>query len=156
MWHDIAIAGGSALLLGAAGGLSTPLGPWYYQLRKPSWQPPNWLFGPAWTVILSLAATSAVIAWRAAPDAAARTDILIMFGVNAVFFLAWSPLFFVARRPDRSLIEVAFLWGSVLALVIGLWPISHLASLLILPYLSWVSFASFLNRAIVRLNAPFG
>ena len=156
MWHDIAVAGGGALLMGVAGGLSTPLGPWYYQLRKPSWQPPNWLFGPAWSIILGFAAWGAVMAWRAAPDAAARADVLILFGVNAVFFLAWSPLFFVARRPDWSLIEVVFLWGSLVALAVGLWPIAPMASLLVLPYLLWVSFASFLNRAIVRLNAPFG
>ena len=156
MWHDIAVAGGGALLLGAAGGLATPLGPWYANLRKPPWQPPNWLFGPAWTLLLTAAAASAVVAWRAAPDAAARADILVLFGVNAAFFIAWSPLFFVAKRPDWSLIEVVFLWASLVALAVGLWPISHLAGLLIAPYLLWVSFAAMLNRAIVRLNAPFG
>lgn len=156
MWQDIAVAGGAALFLGVAGGLSTPLGPWYAHLRKPRWQPPNWLFGPAWTVILALAAWSAVTAWRAAPDATARADVLILFGVNAVFFLAWSPLFFVAKRPDWALVEVVFLWASLVALVVGLWPISLFASLLVLPYLLWVSFAAFLNRTIVRQNAPFG
>lgn len=155
MWQDIAVAAGAALGLGVAGGLSTPLGPWYANLRKPPWQPPNWLFGPAWTIILGLAAWSAVLAWRAAPDAAARADVLILFGVNAVFFLAWSPLFFVMKRPDRALVEVVFLWASLVALVIGLWPISQTASLLILPYLAWVSFAAVLNRTIVRLNGPF-
>lgn len=155
MWHDIAVAGGAALLMGIAGGVSTRLGPWYTNLRKPSWQPPDWLFGPAWTTILGFAAWSAVVAWRAAPDAAARSDIIILFAVNAAFFLVWSPLFFMARRPDWSLVEVVFLWASLVALVVGLWPISHLASLLILPYLLWVSFASVLNGAIVRLNRPF-
>lgn len=155
MWQQIAVAGGAALALGVAGGLSTPLGPWYRDLRKPPWQPPDWLFGPAWTTILALAATAAVVAWRAAEDAGERADILVLFGVNAVFFLAWSPLFFVAKRPDWSLVEVVFLWASLVALVVGLWPIAPLASLLILPYLLWVTFAAWLNRAIVRLNAPF-
>ncbi len=153
---DIWVAAGVALLLGVGGGLMTPIGPWYRNLRKPSFQPPDWLFGPAWTIILGLAAWSAVLAWRAAPDAATRTDVLILFGVNAICHFLWSPLFFRLRRPDWALVEVMFLWASLVALVVGLWPISRTAALLILPYLAWVSFAAVLNRAIVRLNAPFG
>lgn len=143
------------MFLGVFGGLMTPIGPWYRNLRKPSLQPPDWLFGPAWTIILGLAAWSAVIAWRAAPDDAARIKVIILFGTNALFHALWSPLFFRARRPDWALVEVVFLWASLVALVVGLWPISQPASLLIVPYLLWVSFASWLNRAIVRLNQPF-
>lgn len=156
MWTPIIVAGSGALFLGVLGGLMTPIGTWYRDLSKPTLQPPDWLFGPAWTVILGLAAWSAVTAWNAAPDAAARTDVIILFATNAVFHALWSPLFFRARRPDWALVEVIFLWSSLVALVIGLWPISHFASLLILPYLLWVSFAAWLNYAIVRLNGPFG
>ena len=133
----------------------TPIDAWYRDLRKPSWQPPNWVFGPAWTVILGLAAWSAVVAWSAAPDDLTRRTVIILFAVNAVFHLLWSPLFFRLRRPDWALGEVVFLWASLIALVGGLWPISHLASLLIVPYLLWVSFAAYLNLTIVRLNGPF-
>jgi tryptophan-rich sensory protein len=118
-------------------------------------QPPNWLFGPAWTIILSLAAWSAVTAWNAAPDPATRIKVIILFATNAVFHALWSPLFFRARRPDWALVEVVFLWASLVALVGGLWPISHHASMLVWPYLLWVSFAAWLNWAIVRLNRPF-
>ena len=156
MWIPIIIAAGGAILLGAVGGLMTPIGPWYRNLRKPGLQPPDWLFGPAWTIILGLAAWSAVIAWNAAADGAARRSVVILFVTNAVCHLLWSPLFFKLRRPDWALVEVVFLWGSLVALVVGLWPISHQASLLITPYLLWVSFASWLNSAIVRLNRPFG
>lgn len=151
----VIVAAGGAILLGAVGGLMTPIGTWYRDLRKPSLQPPDWLFGPAWTIILGLAAWSAVIAWNAAPDAAARAHVVILFGVNALCHLAWSPLFFRLRRPDWALIEVVFLWASLVALVVGLWGIAQLASLLIVPYLIWVSFAAWLNWAIVRLNRPF-
>lgn len=150
------IAAAVAISLGGAGGLMTPIGPWYKNLRKPALQPPNWLFGPAWTIILGIAAWSAVIAWNAAADPAARTRVVILFAVNAVCHLLWSPLFFRLRRPDWALIEVVFLWTSLVALVVGLWPISHTASLMIVPYLAWVSFASWLNWTIVRLNGPFG
>lgn len=149
------VAGGAAVVLGIGGGIATTIGPWYKNLRKPPWQPPDWLFGPAWTLILGLAAVSAGMAWNAAPDAGARTRVLILFGCNAFFHALWSPLFFNLRRPDWALIEVIFLWASLAALTVGLWPISAGASLLILPYLLWVSFATLLNRAIVRLNAPF-
>lgn len=135
----------------AIGGLMTPLADWYARLNKPTWQPPGWAFGPAWTVILGLAALSAVRAWDAG-DAGQRTDVLILFGVNGLFHLLWSPLFFKLQRPDLALIEVPFLWASLVALVVGLWPIDQTAALLILPYLAWVSFAAFLNLTIVRLN----
>ena len=63
LW-GVAVAGIGAML--------TEIGDWYHRLRKPSWQPPDWLFGPAWTLILTLASASAFLAWRSAPDAAAR------------------------------------------------------------------------------------
>ncbi len=140
------------------GGLMTPRGDWYALLKKPRWQPPAWAFGPGWTIILGLAAWAAVRAWDAGTPAQ-QTQVLILFGVNGLFHLLWSPLFFRAQRPDWALGEVPFLWASVLALVIGLWPIDTMAALLILPYLAWVSFAAALNWAVVRLNplaAPAG
>lgn len=145
-----------AVILGGAGGLLTSIGPWYRELKKPSWQPPDWLFGPAWTVILGLAAWAAVLAWDGAVDDSGRRVIVILYAVNFVFHLLWSPLFFTARRPDWALIEVPFLWASVLALCVGLRDHSVLASWLIVPYLAWVSFAAVLNWQIVRLNRPFG
>jgi benzodiazapine receptor len=154
--NPLYVSGACAIGLLVAGGLATPIGSWYRDLRKPSWQPPNWLFGPAWTILLGLAAWSAAIAWTAAPDAAGRRAVVILFAVNALFHFLWSPLFFALRRPDWALIEVVFLWASLVALIVGLAPISGFAALLIVPYFLWVSFAAALNHAIVRLNAPFG
>ena len=144
-----------AVILGGAGGLLTTIGPWYRALKKPPWQPPDWLFGPAWTLILGLAAWAAVLAWHGAGDDAGRTAVIILYGVNFVGHFLWSPLFFNWRRPDWALIEVVFLWASVLALCIGLRQYSVLASWLIVPYFIWVSFAAMLNLYIVRLNGPF-
>jgi tryptophan-rich sensory protein len=138
------------------GGAATNIGPWYRDLKKPSWNPPNWAFGPAWTVILGLAGWAGVLGWIHAGDSAQRVLVLALFGVNIVLHMLWSPLFFNLKRPDWALIEVPFLWASILALIIGLWPLSHLASFLLTPYLAWVAFAAFLNLVIVRLNAPFG
>ncbi len=138
------------------GGAMTSIGPWYRDLRKPAWNPPNWAFGPAWTLILGLAAWSGVLAWTRAVGDQAHLRIALLFGVNIILHLAWSPLFFNRRRPDWALIEVPFLWLSIVALMVGLAPYASLASWLLLPYLLWVSFATVLNAAIVRLNAPFG
>lgn len=151
----IAVAAILTLVLAAAGGLLTDVGPWYRNLRKPRLQPPDWLFGPAWTLILGAAAVAGVLAWRGAPDAAGRTQVALLLAANWVLHLLWSPLFFKAKRPDWALAENALLWLSVLAVVIGFRPFSIVASWLFVPYLVWVSFAFWLNWAIVRLNAPF-
>lgn len=145
-----------AVILGGAGGLLTEIGGWYRGLKKPSWQPPDWLFGPAWTLILGLAAWAAVLAWDGARDADGRWTIIILYAANFLFHFAWSPLFFKLKRPDWALIEVPLLWASVLALCVALRDYSVLASWLIVPYLAWVSFAAVLNWQIVRLNRPFG
>lgn len=153
-WTPVLIAALAATLTATAGGLATRLGPWYRDLRKPSWQPPEWLFGPAWTTIFALTAAAGVLGWAAAPPGAAGV-LLILFAVNAGLNIAWSVLFFTLRRPDWALAEVVALWLSILAIIVAMQGYAATASLLLLPYLLWVSFASFLNLTIVRLNAPF-
>ncbi len=145
-----------AVLLGGAGGALTKIGEWYRNLKKPSWQPPDWLFGPAWTLILGAAAWAAVLAWEGGADDAGRNSVIILYAVNFVCHFLWSPLFFTVKRPDWALIEVVFLWISVLMMLIFLRPLSALASWLIVPYFTWVSFAAILNLKIVQLNRPFG
>lgn len=145
-----------AVAIAGIGGALTVIGPWYRALRKPSWQPPDWAFGPAWAVILGLAAWAGVLAWEAAPDEAARIRVIALFAVNGVFHILWNPLFFRWRRPDWALIEVLFLWLSVLALIVGIAPFSAEAAWFLAPYLAWVAFAAYLNLAVVRLNRPFG
>lgn len=152
----VLVAAGAAILVAAVGATMTDIGPWYQGLAKPSWQPPDWLFGPAWTVIFALAALSAVTAWRDAPDQAAREWMVALFAINGVLNIAWSALFFRFRRPDWALIEVLILWLSVLALILVLRRYSRPAALMLVPYLAWVAFAAAVNLAVVRLNPPFG
>lgn len=155
-WAPIIAASAWAILLGAGGGVLTEIGPWYRNLRKPPWQPPDWAFGPMWTTILGLAGWAAVIGWQAAANADQRAAVLIVYGVNFVCHAAWSPLFFKLKRPDWSLIESVFLWASVVAMIVVLAGLAPFAAWLLAPYIVWVSIASLLNRAIVRLNGPFG
>jgi translocator protein len=107
-------------------------------------------------VILAMASLSAYLAWRNAQDRRDRIVIVILFCVNGALNILWSPLFFKLRRPDWALLEVPLLWLSILASVVLLAPISGTASLLLAPYLVWVTFAAILNLTIVRLNRPFG
>ncbi len=156
MTRTIIVAVVITIIVLGVGGLMTSVGPWYRALKKPTWNPPDWLFGPAWTLILGLAAWAGVLAWTAAADSGSEIRVLVLYGINITFHMLWSPLFFNFRRPDWALMEVQFLWLSILALMIGLAPLSSLASCLLLPYLLWVSFAAFLNLVIVRMNPPFG
>jgi benzodiazapine receptor len=154
-WLPIVTAALAAAMLGVLGALVTDLSPWYYNLRKPAWQPPDWLFGPAWTLIFGLAAFAGILAWRGAWGRPDHARIIVLFAINAALNVGWSALFFRLHRPDWALLEVGFLWLSIAVLMVALWPMSRTASYLLVPYLAWVSFATILNFAIVQLNRPF-
>lgn len=154
-WRAMACAGMAACVVAGLGAVITDLSPWYYSLIVPSWKPADWLFGPAWTVIFTLAAVSGYLTWSRAP--AFRPDhtrILVLFAINGVLNIAWSVLFFRLHLLDWALVELALLWVSIAVLMAFVARVSSLASWLLLPYLAWVSFAGLLNFAIVRLNSP--
>jgi tryptophan-rich sensory protein len=143
--------------LGGLGVLATDLAHWYYALRKPSWQPPDFLFGPVWSTIFLLAGVALVLGWvSASATPSNRLALVVAYVVNGALNTTWSVLFFRLRRPDWALLEVGLLWLSIAAMIVILWPLSRVAALLVVPYLAWVSFATVLNRAIIRLNGPFG
>ncbi len=143
-----------AVLVGGLGGLATDIGPWYFSLVKPSWQPPDWLFGPVWTTIYILTGIAGVRAWRRS-DPRQRRLFLYALALNIVLNILWSVLFFSVKRPDWALVEVVPLWLSVGLLMLAVKPASTLSALLLVPYLLWVGFAAYLNWTIVQLNAPF-
>jgi translocator protein len=151
-WKQFAIAFIVAQAIGGVGAVTTELGPWYRALNKPWWQPPDWLFGPAWTTIFAVTALSAVYAWRAAPGKLNRETIVTLLLANGVFNIVWSVLFFRLQRPDWALIEVGALWASVLLPILVFSRYSKRAAWLLVPYISWVTFAGILNYTIVRLN----
>ncbi len=155
-WTLAVLAAAWAIILGGASGALTEIGEWYRNLEKPSWQPPDWLFGPAWTIILGLSGWSFYLAASEASTLADGLVVAALFAVNFVLHLAWSPLFFKAKRPDWALFENVFLWLSVLAMCLILPAYSPLAAWLNVPYICWVSFAFLLNWKVVQLNRPFG
>lgn len=154
-WMAYPVFGVAALAVASLGATFTDLGPWYQSLRQPSWKPPDVLFGPAWTLIFALAAISAVIGWRNAPNQSSREWMVGLFALNGSLNVLWSLFFFRLQRPDWALVEVALLWLSILWLILVLGRYSKPASLLLVPYLLWVTFAAALNLAVVQLNGPF-
>ena len=124
---------------------------WYAGLQKPSWNPPSWLFGPAWSLLYILMAVAAWLVWREggwkAQGSALRLFLLQWF-LNAL----WTPLFFGLHRPGLAFAEIILLWLAIAATLWSFWRVRKLAGLLLVPYLAWVTFASVLNFTIWRLN----
>ncbi|MDX1381917.1 MAG: TspO/MBR family protein [Xanthomonadales bacterium] len=146
----------AALAVAVVGGLMTDIGPWYRALEKPDWQPPDWLFGPVWTLIYALTALAVLLAWWRSETTVQRQNLLLATALNALLNVGWSLLFFRMQRPDWALGEVVFLWASVALLMWVCARRAKAAAWLLLPYLAWVTFAGVLNAEIVRLNGPFG
>jgi len=151
-WKPFLIAFVVAQAIGGIGAFTTDLGPWYKSLNKPWWQPPDWLFGPAWTIIFGLAAASAAYAWGNATTRTGRAIIVVLYLTSGLFNILWSVLFFQIKRPDWALIEAGALWVSVLIPILVVSRYSKKAAWLLVPYLSWVTFAAILNYKIVQLN----
>ncbi len=144
------------LVLALAGAWAPAIGEWYKSLQQPSWKPPDWVFGPMWTVIFILAGAAFVMGYHRAPNQETIRMLVILFIVNGLFNFIWSVLYFRMQRPDWALIEAVGLWLSVLAIVLATRSYSPISSLLMLPYLAWVSVAMLLNWTTIQLNGPFG
>lgn len=148
----MAIAVVGVVVTAVGGARLTRRGSWYAQLRKPSWEPPDWLFGPVWSGIFILWAVSFVLAWNASADDFVRLRLGGVFAANAGFNVLWSYLFFTRRRPDLSLIETVPFLASIIVILFVTAPLDPRAAWLNVPYLVWVAFATALNATIVKLN----
>jgi translocator protein len=142
---------GFCVVLGVAGGLLTKLTTWYDALKKPGWKPPDWSFGPIWTLVFAFISFAIAFAWTLA-DAQQRTLMLWALAINGILNIAWSGIFFIMRNPPLAFAELVLFWISIAALVYVFSGISRTAGLLLLPYLCWVTAAGVLNYQIVRLN----
>jgi tryptophan-rich sensory protein len=136
--------------VGGSGGLATTpnIPTWYAGLVKPSWTPPDWVFGPAWSFLYLSMAIAAWLVWRKGNAVLP----LALFAVQLVFNAAWSWLFFGLHSPGLGFIDIVLLWTAIAATTVVFWRRSLLAGLLFLPYLAWVSFAAVLNFAVWRLT----
>lgn len=118
---------------------------WYKTLRKPKFSPPNWVFGPAWTLLYLLMGISLAFVWG-------NQTAMLVFGIQLILNVLWSYLFFGLKSPLYGLTGIVFLWLAIVGTIFVFWSISTIAAVILLPYLAWVSFASFLNYAVYKLN----
>ena len=124
---------------------------WYRELIKPAWQPPSWLFGPVWTTLYILLAWSALIVWHRT-SGGERSSLMGLYAFNGALNLAWTFIFFQAQSPLWAGIEIVMLWATILVMIVRAHPVSRAASLMLVPYLIWVGFASALTWTIVAMN----
>ena len=125
---------------------------WYQGLAKPSFNPPEWLFGPAWAVLYVLMAVAAWLVWKQGLGVPGVKLALGVFLVQLLLNALWSILFFGLRSPLAGLVEIVVLWLAILATIFLFFQVSVPAGLLLQPYIGWVTFAAILNAAILRLN----
>ena len=142
----------AVVITGGLGALATRHARAFYDsLVKPAWAPPGWLFGPVWTTLYLLMAVAAWLVWSRAGWAGAR-GALSLFVVQLVFNAAWSWIFFAWRRGTLALAEILLLLALIIATIVAFAPVHRLAALLLVPYLAWVIFATFLTYAVWRAN----
>ena len=141
---------GTCFLAAMTGAMFRP-GHWYEGLRKPAWRPPNWVFPPAWAFLYLTIAVSGWLVWRTSGFPGAAFPFAIYL-VQLILNASWSPIFFGMHRPDLAFVEVVMLWLSIIATIAAFHRLNAAAAWLLLPYLTWVTFAAALNFAIWRLN----
>jgi tryptophan-rich sensory protein len=130
------------------GALYVP-GPWYEALHKPPLNPPNWIFGPVWSLLYLTIAVAGWLVWRAQP---ATYKPLALWGAQLALNAAWSFLFFGLERPDLALVDIVLLTTLIAVTSASFVQVRRSAGLLLVPYLAWVCFAAYLNAGIWYLN----
>lgn len=143
----------ACFVVAGLGGWFTSMGmpEWYATLQKPSWNPPSWVFAPVWTTLYILMAIAAWLVWKEAGFGGA-TAALSLFFIQLLLNFTWSGLFFGLGSPGWALVEVLLLLAAIVATTVLFFRHSTAAGVLMIPYVLWVSFATLLNAAIVRLN----
>ena len=125
---------------------------WYLNLEKPSFSPPNWIFGPAWVTFYLLMGISTYLVWQKIDENQKAKKSLWFFWIHLIFNASWSLMFFGLKSPGLGLINIIIIWLLIIVLIIKFWKINRWSSYLLIPYLAWVSFASLLNYFIWILN----
>ncbi len=127
-------------------------GEWYASLKKPTWNPPSWIFGPVWTVLYTTMAVAAWLVWRRGGWTAQRRPLLLFLAQLALNAF-WTPLFFGLHRPGLAFAEIVLFWLAIAVTLAAFYSVSRAAAWLLAPYLAWVSFAAALNFTLWRMNS---
>ncbi|HEY1074943.1 MAG TPA: TspO/MBR family protein [Patescibacteria group bacterium] len=140
-------------IVGNIGSLATfsQITTWYATLEKPWFNPPNWLFGPAWTLLFTLMGISLYLILSHAGKREMKTAVLV-FSIQMVLNVLWSFIFFGWHQLGIAFAEIVILWVAILVTIINFSRISKVAAWILVPYLGWVTFASLLNFAVWQLS----
>jgi len=125
---------------------------WYATLAKPVFSPPGWLFFPVWTTLYLLMGVSAYLVWSSGMRKAAINDALMIFALQLTLNVLWSLAFFAYRSIIGAFVAIVFLWFAIIITIVSFGRLSKNASLLLLPYIMWVTFATILNFSFMMLN----
>jgi len=125
---------------------------WYAALNKPGFNPPNYLFGPVWTLLYIMMGIAAYLVWRQGFENQEVRAALTIFAVQLILNAVWTPLFFGLHWLLAAFIEIVILWLLILWTIVKFYRISSIAGLLLIPYILWVTFASLLNFSLWQLN----
>ncbi len=125
---------------------------WFTTLVKPSFNPPNWLFGPVWTALYIMMGISCYLVWNSKVAEKIKNEALVFYLIQLLLNFLWSFIFFYAEQPGWALIDIILMWVMILLTILKFGRISSIAAWLLVPYISWVSFATILNFAIWKLN----
>ena len=142
----------TTVTLGIASGFSTiqSIKDWYQFLIKPSFNPPNWIFGPVWTILYVMMGISFAMIWHASNIQKNRA--ILLFTIQFIFNLAWSFLFFNCHLLGIAFVEILLMGYFIVSTIISFYKINKVAAYLLIPYLCWVCFATVLNGTIWFLN----
>lgn len=130
----------------------TGVGSWYQTIQKPDWNPPNWLFAPVWTTLYVMMGIAFYLVWRSNVDTKTKRPALIFWMAQLVLNFFWSIIFFYTHQIGYALVEIIMLWILILVTIFRFALIIKAAAWLMVPYISWVSFAGILNYTIWMLN----
>jgi translocator protein len=143
----------------AAGGIGSlftfkAIPTWYPGLRKPPYTPPNWAFGPVWTTLYILMGISVFLVWQKGLDTSGALLAFVLFWTQLVINALWSVIFFGMKSKGGGVITIVILWLFILATIVASFRVSSWSGVLLIPYIVWVSIASYLNIGVWVLNKP--
>lgn len=153
-WGKLLISIFVAEFIGFIGSIFTleSIPTWYVGVIKPSFSPPNWIFGPVWTTLYLLMGIAAFLIWQKGLDRKDVRSALWVYRIQLILNFLWSLIFFRWHSIGGALVEILVLWIMIAANIFVFYKISKPAGYLLLPYILWVSFAAFLNYSIWTLN----
>jgi tryptophan-rich sensory protein len=150
-WQKLVVALAIPQIIGGAGAFFTApqIQGWYSQLNKPFYSPPNWIFGPVWTLLFIMMGLAQFLIWK---KKKLNDPIFNIYWIQLGLNYAWSVIFFGQQSPGWALVEIVFLWIAIRLTIRNFYKVNKVAGKLLYPYLAWVSFATILNLGVWWLN----